>query len=91
MTSKQVDRLIEEIGNVAYNLKYLGNGNASTQFGAIEGHSMQVKEGLETLASAVSSAGGEINISDLPTAIEGAGRDIKDGLLSIAAAINDAG
>ena len=52
-----VDSLASAIG---HGLKYLGNGDAATSFGAIEGHGMAVLEaaskveaGLESIASAI--------------------------------------
>lgn len=38
---------------VANQIKYLGNGNASTSMGAIEAYSIVVKEALEGIASAI--------------------------------------
>ncbi len=38
------------LGDIASQLKYLGNGNAATQMGAIEGLAMQVKAGLDGIA-----------------------------------------
>ena len=41
---------------VATQLKYLGNGDASTSMGAIEALSMQIKEGLESIAASIGSS-----------------------------------
>lgn len=40
------------VWEVAMQLKRLGNNDASTHFGAIEGLAMQIKEGLDSMASA---------------------------------------
>lgn len=42
--------------SVAYELKCLGNGNAATQMGAIEGLSVQIKEGLGRVADSISES-----------------------------------
>jgi hypothetical protein len=43
--------------NVAYQLRCLGNGNASTSMGAIEGLGVAVKEGLDGIASVIEMRG----------------------------------
>jgi len=40
--------------SVAYQLGQLGNGNASTEMGAIESLSVTLKDGLDGIASAIS-------------------------------------
>lgn len=40
--------------NLAYEVKYLGNGNAATQVGAIEGFGMHLGEKLDSLTNAIS-------------------------------------
>ena len=42
-----------EIKNIAYELSRLGNGNANTHFGAIEGLAMKVNEGLKEVATSI--------------------------------------
>lgn len=42
------------LNNVALQLKYLGNGDAATTMGAIEAFGVVVKEGFESLVSAIS-------------------------------------
>lgn len=44
------DELMKQL---IHELKYLGNGNASTHMGAIEGLSVMVKEGLLEVARAL--------------------------------------
>ncbi len=39
--------------SLAYQLKCLGFGNASTDMGAIEGLAMEIKEGLQSIGSAI--------------------------------------
>lgn len=69
MTDEQIDTLADTIeacfnngeeGNltdamerVAYQLQYLGNGNATTQMGAIENLSVQIKDGAEAIATSI--------------------------------------
>lgn len=43
------------IGSVANELKYLGNGDAATTRGAIEGLGMLMREGLGEVAGAIAS------------------------------------
>ena len=45
--------IAESLKSVAGALRDLGNGNAATQFGAIEALSIQIKEGLDGIASSV--------------------------------------
>jgi hypothetical protein len=40
----------DALDGIALQLKYLGNGNAGTQMGAIEGLAVQLKEGLLAIA-----------------------------------------
>lgn len=48
---------LENIGRALFyigdQLKYLGNGNATTQMGAIEGLSVKINDGLSAIASAI--------------------------------------
>ena len=48
---------LENIGRALFyigdQLKYLGNGNATTQMGAIEGLSVKINEGFERLANVI--------------------------------------
>lgn len=53
-------KIADSLSSIANQLKFLGNGDASTQMGAIEGMSMQIKEGLETIGSAVRELAEEI-------------------------------
>lgn len=46
-------KIAEALESISTQLKYLGNGNASTSMGAIEGMAMQIKDGLETIGSAI--------------------------------------
>jgi hypothetical protein len=59
----QYDDQASELENIARaliyigdQLKYLGNGNAATEMGAIEGLAMKVNEGLASIASAIEDA-----------------------------------
>jgi len=59
--SPRPDRMSDEITSeyqevadaISVGLKYLGNGNAATQMGAIEGHAVAVKEAADTIAAAL--------------------------------------
>jgi len=50
------EKMVDAVSRVATALKYLGNGDASTTFGAIEGHAMQV----EKVAAALDSIAGSL-------------------------------
>lgn len=41
------------LNNIASALRYLGNGDASISFGAIEGLGMVLEKGLESIASSI--------------------------------------
>lgn len=54
------ENVVDALGKIATQLKYLGNGNAGTDMGAIEAHGVAVKEsgnsigeGLESVATAI--------------------------------------
>lgn len=46
--------LEDAILSVASQLKWLGNGDASTHFGAIEAHGMQIEKAGQAIADAIS-------------------------------------
>lgn len=50
---ESMGKLSEALGSVAHHLKYLGNGDASTSMGALENLSMQVQEGMESIAASI--------------------------------------
>jgi len=50
---KAIYALAIAVDNCAYRIKYLGNGNAATQMGAIEAFSVVIKESFERLADSV--------------------------------------
>lgn len=39
--------------SIRFGLKYLGNGNAMTSMGAIEGHAVAIKDSAEIIANAI--------------------------------------
>ena len=45
--------IAEGLKDVAYALKYLGNGDAATSMGAIEALSVQIREGFSAVADAI--------------------------------------
>ena len=49
----ETERLLESISNIAVHLKYLGNGNASSEMGAIEHLGVCLLEGMKTVAEAI--------------------------------------
>lgn len=51
--TEALDGIASALRDVAVALKYLGNGDASTTMGAIEAHSVQVREGLSEVATAL--------------------------------------
>lgn len=50
---ESMGKLSEALDSVAHHLKYLGNGDASTSMGAIENLSVQIQEGMDSIASAI--------------------------------------
>jgi hypothetical protein len=56
--------IVDAIDSVAYELKYLGNGNASTTMGAIEGFAMLVRDNLSSIADALHTIAGNMPITD---------------------------
>ncbi len=50
---KRGGEIATALESIATQLKYLGNGNAVTSMGALEGLGMVTKEALESLSSAV--------------------------------------
>lgn len=46
--------ITEALVGIATQLKYLGNGNAGTTMGAIEGHAVHLGEKLETIGQEIS-------------------------------------
>lgn len=53
-TAAAILTLADAVSDVAVALRYLGNGNAATEMGAIEALGAVMKEGLEGIASAIS-------------------------------------
>lgn len=51
----QLSTIAKALESVSTQLSNLGNGNAATQVGALEGVGMQIKGAAETLASALRS------------------------------------
>lgn len=51
------DEIADALSSIAVHLKYLGNGDATTTMGAIEHHSVQVKEGALRVAEALDGVG----------------------------------
>lgn len=84
---KQNNEIAEALDNVGEALRYLGNGNASTPMGAIEGLAMQVRDGAREIAGAMPDLSFEF--SKLSEAIENAGENIKEGLADLASAIRE--
>ena len=50
MDEEQTEKIAGALELIAVHLKYLGNGNASTEMGAIEGVAVQSREGSERIA-----------------------------------------
>lgn len=48
------------VADLAYQVKYLGNGSAASQMGAIEHLAMQIKDGAEGMAMALHEVGDAI-------------------------------
>jgi hypothetical protein len=49
----EVEQFLESISNIAVHLKYLGNGNAASEMGAIEHLGVCFLEGMKTVAEAI--------------------------------------
>ena len=47
--------LAQAVNHLAYQLRELGNGNASTQMGAIENLAKELREGLDSLTGAITA------------------------------------
>jgi len=77
-SAEHFDEFVSALNDIAYQLKYLGNGSATDSRGALEGHAMLTKEGAECIASAIESAGERIG-----DAIESAGSSIAGELHGI--------
>ena len=52
--SDPLQDIAEALTHIGHALGRLGNGDATTHFGAIEGHSMAVRDGLEGIADSLS-------------------------------------
>jgi hypothetical protein len=63
MDEEQWERLVSAIEGLRTWMKYLGNGDASTTFGAIEAHGMAIKEAAEEIASGLRDVAGAIRES----------------------------
>jgi hypothetical protein len=53
--------IAEAISNVATQVKYLGNGSASTPMGAIEAHGAAIKDAAATIAEAINGLASSID------------------------------
>ena len=49
------EKVADALQAIGTHLKYLGNGNAASQMGAIEALSVQIREGLDGMADAIRS------------------------------------
>jgi hypothetical protein len=54
------DDLVDAILKVAYQLKYLGNGDASTPMGAIEAHGKAILDAAQLIADGLSEVAAAI-------------------------------
>jgi hypothetical protein len=53
MDPEIAERIAEALERLATGLKYLGNGNAATEMGAIENLAKEVMEGSQRIAAAI--------------------------------------
>ena len=53
---KQLGEIAEALHSISTQIKYLGNGNAATQMGALEVLGLAIKESSESIASAINDA-----------------------------------
>jgi hypothetical protein len=54
------DNITDALEEIGYQLKQLGNAGAATPMGAIEAHSLAVRESLEIVANAISEGSSEL-------------------------------
>ena len=62
----------ESLSEVARSIDRLGNGDATSSMGAIEGLAVQVRDGLQNIADSVSSSAGDVTdaIEDVTRAVD---------------------
>lgn len=63
LDQQEIKEFIDGIYAISKSIKHLGNGGASTDFGATEGHSMVLEEQLKNLSIAAGEAGESIGVS----------------------------
>lgn len=80
---EDVEELTNAIRSVARALRDLGNGNASTQMGAIEAHSVAIKEGLQRLSEAIGHSNNHLDTDELAQAIKAGLEYIGDAMPDI--------
>jgi hypothetical protein len=77
---EMMDELTRAVNSVATEIKYLGNGDAATKKGAVEGLAMTIREGFEELAAATRHP-------DTAEAINGLAEAVQEGLYGLSNAI----
>ena len=63
--SSEIQNIAYALYGIANELSRLGNGNAATHFGAIEGLAMKVNEGLKEVATSIDGLSGTIEDKEL--------------------------
>ena len=56
-----LEHVADKLGSVAFQLKYLGNGDAATPMGALEALGLVIKESVGSMASAISEVGNSMD------------------------------
>jgi hypothetical protein len=78
--------IVDGLLDIGAALRLLGNADAMTPMGAIEGHAVQVKEAIDSHAEAIREAGEAISDrSDIASAI----RDLAKAIRGVANSISD--
>lgn len=85
------EEIAEALNNISYNLRALGNGDAATSMGAIEGLAMMIKEGLESIGTSMepyqTREGLEKVAEDIKEGLEEVASDVLEGLDRVSTAL----
>ena len=68
--SSEIKNIAYALYGIANELSRLGNGNANTHFGAIEGLAMKVNEGLKEGATSSGGRSGGVEWSEIANQVE---------------------
>lgn len=71
------DPIAKAIETLAFHVKYLGNGNAATSMGAIEGLAVQITEVGRRIADAIEKLAEAVENQDIGQAIRDVAEDLR--------------